>query len=133
MAFNSFQIPYDLRVLVERTVGKTRAANGRLMDIVTQILATWLAAVPQNELTIGIIATHQWGMRWSSESAEAVLTWASEIVRAKNFPDLLSVQSRFAYRQIANYDFQSKEFGRLIAGERQGAQGQSANAFALVN
>ncbi len=50
----------------------------------------------------------------------AVLTLAGEIVKAKDFPDLLSIQSRFAYRQIANYNFQTREFGRLIAGVAQG-------------
>ncbi len=39
MAFNTFQIPYDLRVLVERNVSEARAAYGQFIDAVAQVLA----------------------------------------------------------------------------------------------
>jgi hypothetical protein len=127
MAFNSFQIPYDLRVLVEKTVDEARTVNGRVMNSVTQILAIWVTAAPRNEFTIRITATHQWGIRWGSQSVEAALTLVSEIVKAKDLLDLFSIQSRYAYRQIANYDFQTREFGRLIAGATQGIATRDAN------
>ena len=132
MAFNSFQVPYDLRVLVERSVKEARAAYGQLMGSVTQAMAAWMTAVPQNEFSIRVTATHQWAIRLGNESVEAALTLVSEVTKAKDFPDLLSIQSRFAYRQIEIYDFQTREFGRIIAGAK-GVQTEGATLFATVH
>ena len=75
MAFNSFQVPYDLRVLVERSVKEARAAYGQLMGSVTQAVAAWMTAVPQNEFSIRVTATTTGPSDWETRALRQPSPW----------------------------------------------------------
>ena len=51
-----------------------------------------------------------------SRRGEAALAFASELMNAEDFQDLLAKQSRYAQAQMHNYDLQTQQLGRLMVG-----------------
>ena len=115
----SFELPYDLRALAENNVGQLRAAYDQFIDALIEASGIWLSAMPQNETTTKLKAVQERAIRFSGQNIEAGLTYASELVRAKDFADVLSVQSRFPERQMLTYAREVREIGVLMAGAAQ--------------
>jgi Phasin protein len=115
----SFELPYDLRALAENNVGQLRAAYDQFIDALIEASGIWLSAMPQNETTTKLKAVQERAIRFSGQNIEAGLTYASELARAKDFADVLSVQSRFSERQMLTYAREVREIGVLMAGAAQ--------------
>ncbi len=106
-----FEVPYDMRMLAETNVERARAAYDQFVNALIEVNHVWLNALPQNEMIAGLKAVQECAIRSGGRSIEASFVYVSELVRAKDFADVLSVQSRFSERQMQNYAREVRDMG----------------------
>ena len=120
-----FEIPQQLRELAERNVEQARAAYGQFMDAMMQATGMWASAMPASAMTFGFKTVQDRAVRFAKQNAEACFALASELTNAKDIPDVLAIQSRYAQTQMQTYALQAQELGRLMAEATQNLQPKS--------
>lgn len=122
MAQNPFEMPQQIRDMAEKNVEQARAAYGHFMDVMTQAMGTWSKAIPENQMTSGFKIVQDRAIAFAKQNAEVGLALASDLAKAKDIKDLMSMQSRFAQTQMQSYALQAQELGRLMTEAVQGMQ-----------
>lgn len=125
MAQNPFEMPQQIRDLAEKNVEQARAAYGQFMDAMTQAMGTWTKSIPQNQMTSGLKVVQDRAIGFAKQNAEAGLTLAGDLAKAKDINEIMSMQSRYAQAQMQSYALQAQELGRLMAEAVQGMQSKA--------
>jgi hypothetical protein len=110
----SFEIPPELRDLAEKNVEQARAAYGQFMDFLTQALNAWQQPSGTAEAS-GFKAVQERAIAFAKENADRSFTLASELARAKDMQEVLTLQSRFAQTQMQSFGMQAQQLGWLMA------------------
>ncbi len=110
-----FEFPAQMRELAERNVEQARAACGQFMDAARKAHDMIGAMVPENPLTAGLKQVQERTMRFTQQNMDASYSLAAELAKAKDFEEMLEIQSRHAQVQMAAYSTQAQELGRLMA------------------
>ena len=84
------------------------------MDAMAQAMSAW-SAVPSNVMTSSFKVVQGRAIQFAKENAEAGFALASDLTKAKDIQDVLTLQSRFAQAQMNSYAVQAQELGRLMA------------------
>jgi phasin len=119
-----FEFPTQMRELVERNVEQLRAACAQFMDAVRKAQDMMGTMVPDNPMTAGAKQVQERTMRFTQQNLDASFSLAGELAKAKDFTEILEIQSRHAQLQIVTYSTQAQEFGRLMAQAAQNSQMQ---------
>ena len=122
MTQNKFEIPQQIRDLAEKNVEQARASYGQFMDAMMQAMGMWSKGIPANEMTSGFNVVLDRAIRSAKQNAEAGMALASDLAKAKDIQEILSLQSRFAQSQMQSYALQAQELGRLMAEAMKGMQ-----------
>jgi hypothetical protein len=109
----SFEIPPELRDLAEKNVEQARAAYGQFMDFVTQAMGAW-AGSTGNEMA-GFKAAQEKAIAFAKENAERSFALASDLARAKDMQEVLTLQSRYAQTQMQTFGIQAQQLSWLMA------------------
>jgi phasin len=117
-----FEFPLQIRELAERNVEQARAACGQIMDAARKAQDMMGTMLPENSLTTGMKQLQERTMRFTRQNMDASFSLASELAKAKDFPEMLQIQSRHAQLQMAAYATQAQELGRLMADAVQNGQ-----------
>lgn len=109
-----FEIPQELRQLAEENVERARKLYLQFMDGVAQTMAVW--SVPSSDvITPGFDEVRERAVKFAKENADSAFTLASEVAKAKDLQELLSLQTRYVQSQMRWYADQTQEFGQLMA------------------
>jgi hypothetical protein len=73
------------------------------------------ANAPPNAMMSGFSAVQERTIELAKENAERFFDLASELARAKDVQEVLSLESQYAQAQMQAYALQAKELGRLMA------------------
>lgn len=120
MAQNTnFEIPQQFRELAERNVEQARSAYAQFMDAMSKAAGMWMTAMPANDMTSGFKAFQERAIRFAKQNSEAGFALASELASARDFQDVIAIQSRYAQSQMQTYALQAQELGRLMAEATQ--------------
>ena len=122
MATNPFQMPDEVRDLVEKNVEQARAGYNQFMDAMTQAMGMWSKGIPENQMTSGLKVVQDRAIGFAKQNAEAGLSLASDLAKAKDVSEIMSMQGRFAQTQLQSYALQTQELGRLMTEAIQGMQ-----------
>ncbi|WP_333794661.1 phasin family protein [Hyphomicrobium sp.] len=122
MSQNPFEIPQQVRDLAEKNVDQARAAYGQFMDAMTQAMSFWTKSLPANDMSAGFRAVQDRATKFAKQNAEAAFALASDLASAKDIPEILAHQSRFAQQQMQAYALQAQELGRLVGEAMQTMQ-----------
>ena len=122
MATNPFQMPDEVRDLVEKNVEQARAGYHQFMDAMTQAMGMWSKGIPENQMTSGLKVVQDRAIGFAKQNAEAGLSLASDLAKAKDISEIMSMQGRFAQTQLQSYALQTQELGRLMTEAIQGMQ-----------
>jgi len=109
----SFEIPPELRDLAEKNVEQARAAYGQFMDFLTQAMGAW-ANAPGAELG-GFKLVQDKAIGFAKENAERSFALASELARAKDMQEVITLQSRYAQTQMQTFGIQAQQISWLMA------------------
>ncbi len=71
MSQNPFEIPQQMRDLVEKNVDQARLAYGQFMDAMTQAMSFWTKSLPANDVSSGFRAVQDRATKFAKQNAEA--------------------------------------------------------------
>ena len=117
---NPFEMPPQMRELAEKNVQQARQSISQFMEGMTQAMGMWSAGIPANAMTSGFKIVQDQAVRFAKQNAEAAAALAADIVKAKDFQEVMSLQSRYAQTQMQSYSLQTQELGRLMTEALQG-------------
>ena len=116
---NPFEIPEQMRQIAEQSVEQARTTYGQFMEAMLNAQNMWLANMPTNPATDGFKEVQALGVKFARENSDAALNLASELSKAKDFSQVLSIQSRFAQTQMQTFAIQGQELGRMMSAIAQ--------------
>ena len=122
MASNPFQMPDEIRDLAEKNVEQARAGYHQFMDAMTQARGMWSKGIPENQMASGLKVVQDRAIGFAKQNAEAGLSLASDLAKAKDVSEIMSMQGRFAQTQMQSYALQAQELGPLMTEAIQGMQ-----------
>lgn len=106
-----FDIPLELRELVEKNVEQAQAAYGQFIDFLTQVSSM----APPNKMLPGLEAVRERAIEFAKENGERFFDLASALARANNIQEVLTLQGQYAQTQMQSYAVQAKELGGMLA------------------
>ena len=106
-----FDIPPELRELVEKNVEQAQAAYGQFIDFLTQVSSM----APPNKMLPGLEAVRERAIEFAKENGERFFDLASALARANGIQEVLTLQSQYAQTQMQSYAVQAKELGGMLA------------------
>ncbi len=109
----SFEIPPELRDVAEKNVEQARAAYGQFMDFLTQAMGAWTGSPGSAEMT-GFRAVQEKAVAFAKENAERSFALASDLARAKDVQEVLTLQSRYAQTQMQSFGLQAQQLAWLM-------------------
>jgi hypothetical protein len=109
----TFEIPPELRELAEKNIEQARAGYGQFMDFLTQTMNAWTKSASSAELA-GFKAVQERGIAFAKENAEQSFALASDIARAKNIQEVLTLQTRYVQTQMQTFGVQAQQIGWLM-------------------
>jgi hypothetical protein len=110
-----FQYPARLRELAERNMEQVQAACGQFMDAARRAQDMMGIMVPADPMTADLKQIQERTMLFTEQNMEASFALGSELAKAKNFKEMLEIQSRHAQLQTVTYARQAEELGHLMA------------------
>jgi hypothetical protein len=110
----SFEIPPELRDFAEKNVEQARAAYGQFMDFMTKAMSAW-SDTPGADTMTGFKAVQDKAVAFAKDNAERSFALASELARAKDLQEVLTLQTRFAQTQIQTFGIQAQQIAWLMA------------------
>lgn len=133
-----FEFPEQLRQLVEENVERARQFYLQFMDGVTQAMGAW-SAPSSNWMGDGFNVIRDRAVKLAKENAEAAFTVAGEVAKAQNLQELVTIQTRYAQKQMKLYALQAQELGRLMSeamqtndpGNTVNAESQDSSSWGL--
>jgi phasin len=117
-----FEFPAQMRELAERNVEQARAACGQFMDAARKAQDMIRTMVPDSPMKAHVKQVQERTMGFAQKNMDASFSLASELAKAKDFPEILEIQSRHAQLQMTAYSRQAQELGRLMADAAQNGQ-----------
>jgi phasin len=116
------EFPAKMRELAERNVEQVRAAYGQFMDAARNAQDMIGTMVPDSPMKAGVKQAQKWTMRFAQQTIDASFSLASELAKAKDFKEMLEIQSRHAQLQMVAYSAQAHELGHVMAEAVQNSQ-----------
>ena len=120
----SFEIPSELRDFAEKNVEQARAAYGQFMDFMTQAMGAWADSAGVDTMT-GFKAVQDKAIAFAKENAERSFALASDLARAKDIQEVLTLQGRYAQTQIQTFGIQAQQLAWLMADAMRDLQPKS--------
>jgi hypothetical protein len=110
----SFEIPPELRDFAEKNVEQARAAYDQFMDFMTKAMGAWTNQSGADTMT-GFKAVQEKAVAFAKENAERSFALASDLARAKDVQEVLTLQGRYAQTQIQTFGIQAQQLAWLMA------------------
>jgi len=118
---NPFEIPEQMRKMAEQSVEQAKNNYGQFMEAVLNAQSMWMSSIPANSATDGLKEVQNLGVKFARENSEAALNLASELSKAKDYSEVLQIQSRYAQTQMQTYSIQGQEMASLMSTMAQRA------------
>lgn len=120
----SFEIPPELRDFAEKNVEQARVAYDQFMDFIGKAMGAWANAPGTAEMT-GFKAVQEKAVAFAKENAERSFALASELARAKDVQEVLTLQARYAQTQMQTFGIQAQQLTWLMADAMRDLQAKS--------
>jgi hypothetical protein len=121
MAQNTLEMSQQIREAAEKNFKQAQASYGEYMEAMTGSLGAWSTNIgmwskgtPENEMTTEFKVVQDQAISFAKQNAEACFAMATELAKAKDIREMMSLQSQFAQSQMQSYAKQAGELGRLM-------------------
>jgi hypothetical protein len=108
-----FDIPPQVREMAEKNVEQARAAYGQFMDFLAQAMNAWSQS-PSGAPIIGFGPVQERAIAFAKQNAERSFALASDLARAKDVQEVLTLQSRYAQTQMQTFGLQAQQLAWLM-------------------
>ena len=110
-----FEYPTRLRELAQKNMEQVQAACGQFMDAARSAQDMIGIMVSADPMTAGLKQIQERTLLITEQNMKASFALANELAKAKNFKEMLEIQSRHAQQQMVTYATQAHELGCLMA------------------
>ena len=110
-----FEYPTRLRELAQRNMEQVQAVCGQFMDAARRAQDMMGIMACTDPMTAGMKQVQERTMLITEQNMKASFALANELAKAKNFKEMLEIQSRHAQLQMVTYATQAHELGCLMA------------------
>jgi hypothetical protein len=107
--------------MAEKNVEQARAAYGQFMDFLSQAMGAWSKSPSGAEMG-GFAAIQERAVGFAKENAERSFALASELARAKDVQEVITLQSRYAQTQMQTFGIQAQQLSWLMADAMRNLQ-----------
>ena len=107
-----FEIPPEMRDLAEKNVEQARVAYGQFMEFMSQALNAWSSAGPEAG---NFKALQERAIAFAKENAERSFSLASDLAKAKDMQEVVTLQSRYVQTQMQTFGIQAQQLSWLMA------------------
>ncbi len=131
MATPSYEIPTEMRDIAEKSVDQARRAFENFVTAAQKAAGqadTTTISVQSNVKTLGTKA-----MTFAEQNVRTAFDFAQRLVRAKDFQEVLELQSEFAKVQMTSIQEQAKELGSIMQNAAHGAVNTATAAAKSVS
>ncbi len=123
----SFEIPPELREMAEKNVEQARAAYGQFMDFMGQAIGAWSNSPGGADL--GSFKTIQErAIAFATENAERSFALASDISKARDVQEVITLQTRFVQTQMQTFGIQAQQLSWLMGDVFRDMQAKSTRS-----
>ena len=104
------------RELAERNIEQARTAYGFYLDTVADALRSWSSSPSLESRFKNVQAL---AMQFAKENGESAFALGKGLATAKDLPQIVTLQNRYAQVQLETYARQAQELGRAMAEAAQ--------------
>jgi hypothetical protein len=106
----------QLRDLVERNIEQARTAYAHYLDTAADVMRAWTSS-PNMDTRFKYV--QELAIRFAKENGESAFALGRDLAAAKDLPQLLTLQNRYAQEQMQAYARQAQELGQAMAQAAQ--------------
>jgi len=117
-----FEIPPEMRDLAEKNVEQARVAYGQFMEFMSQAMNAWSSAGPEGG---NFKALQERAIAFAKENAERSFSLASDLAKAKDMQEVVTLQSRYVQTQMQTFGIQAQQLSWLMADAFRNMQTKS--------
>jgi hypothetical protein len=114
MAENPFEIPQQMRDLAEQNIKQAQTAYEQLTDFVTKAAGAWVGAMPASPTVTGLKEVQDRAMEIAKKNADSAFALIEKMAKARNFQEILTLQTQFAQDQMKAFTTQTQELYKQI-------------------
>jgi hypothetical protein len=108
-----FDIPTEMRELAEKNVEQARVAYGQFMEFMSQAMNAWSSSgAPEAG---NFKALQERAVAFAKENAERSFALASDLAKAKDIQEVVTLQSRYVQTQMQTFGIQAQQLSWLMA------------------
>ena len=112
-----FEFPTDMRDLAEKNVEQARVAYGQSMEFMSQAMNAWSASgVPEAK---NFKTLQERAIGFAKENAERSFALASDLAKAHDLQEVMTLQSRYVQTQMQTFGIQAQQLSWLMADALQ--------------
>jgi hypothetical protein len=100
------------RELMERNIEQARTAYSLYLDTVAGAMRAWSSS-PNLDLRFKHV--QELAIRFAKENGESAFAMGKDLAAAKDLPQIVTLQNRYAQVQMETYARQAQELGRAMA------------------
>lgn len=104
------------RELAERNIEQARTAYGYYLDAVADALKVWSSSP---SLDSRFKDVQDLAMQFAKENGESSFALGKDLAAAKDLPQIVTLQNRYAQVQMETYARQAQDLGRAMAAAAQ--------------
>jgi hypothetical protein len=109
----TFEMPPEMRDLAEKNVEQARMAYGQFMEFMSQAMNAWSSSgAPEAG---NFKAIQERAVAFAKENAERSFSLASEIAKAEDAQEVVTLQSRYVQNQMQTFGIQAQQLSWLMA------------------
>jgi hypothetical protein len=108
-----FEIPAEMRDLAEKNVEQARVAYGQFMEFMSQAMNAWSSSGGPEAGNFK--ALQERAIAFAKENAERSFSLASDIAKAKDMQEVVTLQSRYVQTQMQTFGIQAQQLSWLMA------------------
>ena len=104
------------RELLERNIEQARTAYSLYLDTVADAMGAWSSSPT---LDSRFKHVQELAIRFAKENGESAFALGKDLAAAKDLPQIVTLQNRYAQVQMETYARQAQELGRAMAAAAQ--------------
>jgi len=108
-----FEIPTEMRDFAEKNVEQARVAYGQFMEFMSQAMNAWSSSGGPKAGNFKAIQDR--AIAFAKENAERSFSLASDLAKAKDMQEVVTLQSRYVQTQMQTFGIQAQQLSWLMA------------------
>lgn len=108
-----FEIPTEMRDFAEKNVEQARVAYGQFMEFMSQAMNAWSSSGGPEAGNFKAIQDR--AIAFAKENAERSFSLASDLAKAKDMQEVVTLQSRYVQTQMQTFGIQAQQLSWLMA------------------